>query len=92
MFKNVMGQSYTLMFLLSGGMMVVAFIYALLRLTWCTNNTRLATPISCVGTVGSTIRVITKSRSDNYAVYLRIVIFAMAVYTFQRGIVKLLII
>lgn len=85
LFKHVMGHSYTRMFLLSGGIMVVAFLYALLRLEWCTNETKNAAPISCLNTVGSTIRVITKSRPNSYAVYLRLVIFAMAVYTFQRG-------
>lgn len=92
LFKHVMGRSYTQMFLLSGGIMVVAFVYALLRLEWCTNETKNAAPISCLNTVGSTIRVITKSRPNSYAVYLRLVIFAMAVYTFQRGTVKCLVI
>ncbi|XP_046662157.1 proton-coupled folate transporter [Homalodisca vitripennis] len=84
LFKQVMGQSFTCMFLLSGALMMTALIYAILRLEWCTNKTKQTAPVSCAGTVVDTIRVVTKSRTNHYSCYLRLIIIAMAFYTFQR--------
>ncbi|XP_054277315.1 proton-coupled folate transporter [Macrosteles quadrilineatus] len=84
LFKKVLNGQFTLMFCVSGIMMLLSIFWAILRLQWCTNKTKQTAPISCVGTVRDTLRVVTKSRPDSYALYLRIIVFAMAVYTFQR--------
>ncbi|CAH0564017.1 unnamed protein product [Brassicogethes aeneus] len=92
LFRNVVNQSYSIMFTINSSLLVLAIVYSLLRLQWRTNAKqrplREASNIFLdffdYNHVLNTTRTFYKKRSRNKRRYLLMLVVMMALYTFQR--------
>nr|XP_023016601.1 proton-coupled folate transporter [Leptinotarsa decemlineata] len=92
LFRKVLNQSYTYMFLINTTLMLSAVIYTLLRLEWRSSPTQK--PLSEANNifldffdynhVKDTIQTLGKKRPDNKRRFLLMLIVMTALYVFQR--------
>lgn len=75
------------MFFISSCVIFLAIVYTWKALEWHTNKeiTRILPPCGVKSTFLETLQVVNKPRPKYHTFFLILIIFAMAVYTFQRG-------
>lgn len=75
------------MFFISSVVLLLAIIYTWKALEWHTNKEirKIMPPCGIKSTFLETLQVVNKPRPKYHTFFLLLIIFAMAAYTFQRG-------
>lgn len=86
LFNRILSRSYSTMFFISSFVVFLAILYTWKALEWHTNkeSTRTLPPCGVKSTFLETLQVVNKPRPKYHTLFLILIIFAMAVYTFQR--------
>lgn len=95
LYNKVVDRSFTAMFAINSALMIIATLYTLIFLDWQTRPeqkslkaagvTNPITDFFDLKNVTSTLRTLTRKRSQNRRLFLWLLLLSMAFYTFQRG-------